>query len=339
MESRNMFDWLNALKNSKIKKSMPILSSPAVQLLDCSVKDLVSNSEIQAQGMKKIADITPSLASVSLMDLSVEAECFGSPISVSENEIPTVTDKIVCSLEEAQSLRIPEVGEKRTGIYVDAIKKAKELITDRPVFAGVIGSFSLAGRLVDVTEALVYCYTDPDLLHAVLEKCTEFLIRYITAYKNVGADGIVIAEPLAGLLSPDLAAEFSEPYIRKIVEAVQDESFLVIYHNCGNTALQIVDSILRTGAAAYHFGNAIDISEMLEHIPADTVVMGNIDPVSEFKNGTPESIRTATIQLLRKCDRHSNFVISSGCDIPPQAKWENIHAYYQAISDFYAEKK
>ena len=37
---------------------------------------------------------------------------------------------------------------RRTGIYLDAIAEAKKLITDRPVFAGVIGPFSLAGRRV-----------------------------------------------------------------------------------------------------------------------------------------------------------------------------------------------
>lgn len=48
-----------------------------------------------------------------------------------------------------------------------------------------------------------------------------------------------MAEPLAGLLSPDLAEEFSAEYVKKIVEAVQTEEFLVVYHNCGDSALNI----------------------------------------------------------------------------------------------------
>ncbi len=337
MNNINMREWLNALKTNGQKKSMPILSFPCVQLLGCTVKELISSSDMQAKGMKLVADAVPSLASVSLMDLSVEAECFGSEIIFSEDEVPTVTGAIVSDIDDANALRVPEVGEKRSGLYIDSIKKAKALITDRPVFAGVIGSFSLAGRLVDVTEALVYCYTDPDLLHIVLDKCTTFLINYITEYKKAGANGVVIAEPLAGLLSPDLAAEFSETYIKKIVDATQDDNFLVIYHNCGNTAIQIIDSILRTGSAAYHFGNAIDMKEMMEHIPADTVAMGNIDPAGQFKNGTVESIKAVTKELLSECGKYDNFVISSGCDIPPMASWDNIHAYFDAIDEFYKD--
>ena len=135
---------------------------------------------------------------------------------------------------------------------------AAKKITDRPVFAGVIGPFSLAGRLTDVTEAMIYCYEEPEMMHTVLEKASAFLIDYIKAYKEAGADGIVMAEPLAGLLSPDLAEEFSARYVKKINDAVKDEDFIVIYHNCGNTAILTIDSILSTGADAYHFGNAID---------------------------------------------------------------------------------
>ena len=47
-------------------------------------------SDKQAEGMKIIADSCPTAASVSLMDLSLEAEAFGSTIRVSDDEVPTV---------------------------------------------------------------------------------------------------------------------------------------------------------------------------------------------------------------------------------------------------------
>ena len=332
---RNMFQWLEEIRSSAVKQAMPVLSFPGVQLLNISVKELIGSSENQAKVMKLVADRVPSAASVSFMDLSVEAECFGSKISVSDDEVPTVVGHIVESEQEAEALQIPKVGAGRTGLYIEAIRKAVQMIEDRPVFAGVIGSFSLAGRLVDVTEALVYCYTEPDMLKTVLDKATDFLIEYIKAYKEVGANGVVIAEPLTGLLSPDLAAEFSEPYIKRIVDAVQDENFIVIYHNCGNSAIQIIQSILRTGAAAYHFGNAIDMAEMMKHIPADTVAMGNIDPAGQFRNGTAQSIAEATRNLLEQLNGYPNFLISSGCDIPPLAKWENIDAFFRTVEEFY----
>lgn len=286
--------------------------------------------------MKIVADSFPTLASVSLMDLSVEAECFGANIIVSDGEVPTVSGALVTTPEEAAALKVPPLSAGRAGLYVDAIKRAKELISGRPVLAGVIGPFSLAGRLVDVTEAMILCYEDPEMLKTVLDKATDFLVNYICAYREAGADGVVIAEPLAGMLSPDLCAEFSEPYIRRIVQSCGADDFLLVYHNCGNGAVRMLDSILNTGCDMYHFGDAVDMREVLKRMPQGVVALGNVSPANEFLGGTPKSVYEATQALLRDCAAYPNFVLSSGCDIPPLSPWENIEAFFRAAEEFKA---
>lgn len=332
---RDMRQWVTEVIAADKKKALPVLSFPSIQKLGISVKDLISDSDLQAKGMKIVAEETDAAAAVSLMDLSLEAECFGSTIRVSDDEVPTVIGSIIATEEDAEALKVPQIGAGRTKIYIDAIEKAVDMITDRPILAGVIGPFSLAGRLMDVTEAMVYCYDEPDMVHTVLEKVTDFIISYALAYKNVGANGVVVAEPLAGLLSPALAEEFSSQYMKKIVDAVQDDNFIVVYHNCGNCTIQMIDSILSIGAPMLHFGNAIAMDEMMSHIPENIVAMGNVDPASKFRNGTPESIRESTLDVMEKCCKYKNFVISSGCDVPPMSSWDNIHAFFHAVEEFY----
>jgi len=334
----NMKQWVEQMKQPGPKKAMPVLSFPCISLMGITVKELIADSALQAKGMKLVADRTPSAASVSMMDLSVEAEAFGAQVKFSDDEVPTVIGALVTDEDEADALEVPAVGAGRTGKYIEAIGEACKLITDRPVFAGVIGPFSLAGRLMDVSEAMVNCIVEPDMVHTTLEKASDFLINYIKAYKEqTGANGVVMAEPLAGMLSPALSEEFSEPYVRKIIEAVQDDEFIVIYHNCGDNVLLMIDSILRVGAAAYHFGNAISMKEMLTKVPADILVMGNVDPAGQFCNGTPESIREETLRIMGECCGYANFGISSGCDIPPISKWENIDAFFAAVDEFYSK--
>jgi uroporphyrinogen decarboxylase len=333
--NRNMRKWLEELPGSG--KAFPILSFPCVSLLGCTVRELISDSVSQARGMALVAERVDSAASVSLMDLSVEAECFGAEVRFSDDEVPTVVGRLIEDEDAAEALEIPEVGSARSGIYVDAIRKAAKLITDRPVFAGIIGPFSLAARLFDVSEIMVDCYDDPDMVHTVLEKATQFLVNYAKAYKDAGADGIVMAEPVAGLLSPKLEAEFSAPYVKKIVDAVQDDAFIVDYHNCGDNVPLMTQSILSIGAAAYHFGNAIVMKAILEKLPHDVPVMGNVDPAGVLKMGSVETVRESTIELLGKCARHKNFVLSSGCDIPPRTPWENLDAFFAAAREFYGK--
>lgn len=333
---RNMKQWVAETLAAPQKKPMPVLSFPAIQMMGVTVKELISSSDLQAKGMKLVADRVDAAASVSLMDLSLEAECFGSTIRFSDDEVPTVIGSVVSSEEDAEALKIPEIGAGRTAIYIEAIEKAAKMIEDRPVLAGVIGPFSLAGRLMDVSEAMIYCYDEPDMVHTVLDKVTQFIIKYCLEYKKVGANGVVVAEPLAGLLSPNLAEEFSAEYMKKIVDAVQDDEFIVVYHNCGNCTIQQINSILSIGSPILHFGNAIDMAEMMPLIPENVIASGNVDPASQFRNGTEESIKEATKALLEQCSKYPNFVISSGCDIPPMSKWENIDAFFAAVKEYYA---
>lgn len=332
----DMRQWITDNIQARVKKPLPILSFPAIQLLGITVRELISSSTRQAEGMRLVAERVDAAAAVSMMDLSVEAEAFGSTIRVSDDEVPTVYGRIVTSTEDAEALPVPDVHAGRTGRYVQAIHLAKQQISDRPVLAGMIGPFSLAGRLQDPSEAMMACYDRPEMVHLVLEKATQFLAAYALAYREAGADGVVMAEPLAGVLSPRLVDSFSSAYIRRIVRAVQSESFGVFYHNCGNNVPKLVDSIKTIGAYGYHFGNAIELKQVLERMPEDVLVMGNVDPATQFRNGTPESIRAATLSLLETCTVHRNYVVSSGCDIPPLSPWENIDAFFAATREFYA---
>ena len=334
----NMNQWVKDQIASPVKKAVPVLSFPSTQLLNITVKELIGSSEYQAKGMKAIADRVPSGAAVSMMDLSVEAETFGSTIHVSDDEVHTVVGGILQdaeTVEDVQAMKQPKVGDGRTGMYIEAVGEAAKLITDRPVFAGIIGPYSLAGRLMDMTTIMVNCYEEPEVVHAVLERVTDFLVDYAKAYKAAGAHGVVVAEPAAGLLSPDLMSEFSVPYMKRVVDAVQDESFIVIYHNCGPAVNKMIPEILEVGAKGYHFGNAISMAEILPQMPADVLVMGNVDPVSQFRNGTPESIEADTLRVLGECSQYPNFIISSGCDIPPVSPWANIDAFFAAVTKFY----
>ncbi|HJD47173.1 MAG TPA: uroporphyrinogen decarboxylase family protein [Candidatus Mediterraneibacter norfolkensis] len=333
----NMKEWVRDCIDAEVKKPMPILSFPGVQLTGHTVDEMVRSGHLQAECMKAIADRFDTMAAFSLMDLSVEAEAFGSPVHYSGDEVPTVTDALIHDEDEAEALQVPEVGAGRTGECVKGIAEAVELIQDRPVLAGIIGPFSLAGRLLDMTEIMILSYEDPELVETVLEKATKFLIKYAEAFKMAGANGIAIAEPAAGLLSPGLIQEFSTPYVKKIRESLEDEEFLVLYHNCGSV-IPLMDSLKEIGALAYSIGNAVDIENVLKAFPQNCIVTGNIDPAGTLRNGTPEKVYDETKAILERCAAYSNFVIGSGCDIPPMTPLENIQAMFDAVSDFYRSK-
>ena len=131
--------------------------------------------------------------------------------------------------------------------------------------------------------------------------------------------------------------EFSTPYAKKIVEAVQREDFALVYHNCGSTVVYGAEEIASVGAAAYHFGNAVDLAAMLEKMPKAVPVLGNVDPSGVLRHGTPDIVRAETLKVLEACGGYENFVLSTGCDVPPTTPWENIDAFFAAAKEFYEQ--
>lgn len=333
VDCMNVRDILWEAARSDSHRALPILSFPAAQKMGVTVEDLVKNSELQARAMELISRETNTLAAVSMMDLSVEAEAFGANVRFFSDEIPAITGQLVSNMEEVQALEVPDLNAARIPVCIEAVRLAKERIHDKPILAGMIGPYSLAGRLMDVTEIMYVCFDEPEIVHEVLEKVTSFLISYGSAMKAAGADGVMMAEPLAGILSPDMADEFSVPYVTRIIDALQDDSFAVIYHNCGKSAGDMLESLFSQGAAAYHFGNAVDMAKIMAEAPEDILCMGNIDPASQLAGGTPETVAAAVKELLDRCGNYKNFIPSSGCDIPAHASWENIEAFFNTVEE------
>jgi uroporphyrinogen decarboxylase len=326
----NMSEWFCALREKTVPWAMPVMTYPGLELINKGILDAVTNGDVHAACIEALSKKYPSAAATSIMDLSVEAEAFGSPIAFSDCDVPTITGRILHNADDISALHIPEIGVKRTAQSIRAIERASAIITDRPLFGGMIGPFSLAGRLYDMTEIMTAVVMEPDAIHSLLEKTSVFLTNYLRAIKKAGANGVFIAEPAAGLLSPDFCDEFSSRYIRRMTEETQDDFFMVILHNCGASAGHL-STMLSTTAAGLHFGNNVDMCEILDMAPANILISGNIDPVGVVKNGTPAEVENTIRDLLSRTTAHDNFLLSTGCDVPPGTPVANIDAFYSPI--------
>lgn len=326
-------DWIEETLNGNKRLVVPIMTHPGIELCGKTVKEAVTDGKVHADAIIKLNDTYPADASTVIMDLTVEAEAFGAPVVFPEDEVPSVTERLVSNREEIEKLIIPTLQTARIPQYLKANRLSAEAISDKPVLGGCIGPFSLAGRLFDLSEMMMALYMEPETITLLLEKCTTFLTAYCRAIKETGVNGVIMAEPAAGLISNDDCNKFSTHYVRQIVEELQDDHFIIILHNCGNGG-HATDAMVRSGARGLHFGNKIDMVKALEDSPRDILVMGNLDPVGLFKQSSAEEVYQTTKQLLDKTSDYKNFIISSGCDVPPYVPFNNIEAFYNAVKDY-----
>lgn len=308
------------------------MTSPGIDLIEAQLGDVFKSGSLQYDCIKALSNRFPSDVMVTFMDLSVEAEAFGCEMAFSDHEIPTVARPVVSSLTEIETLAIPTIGEKRTLQTLTCARRCAQNI-GKPVFGGMIGPYSLAGRLADMTEMMLFAASEPETAHQLLAKATGFLSDYLQALKETGIAGVVIAEPAAGLLSPEMCQEFSADYLKQLIARVKDDSFMVVLHNCGRTEKQ-VEAMLSAAPDALHVGNAVDILEIIPQVPSDIPVMGNLDPVGIFKDANAATVYATTTSLLARTANFPNFVLSTGCDVPSGVPLENIDAFFNACTDY-----
>ncbi len=328
-----MKQWVADIIHQKEVTAMPVMTHPGIELNGNTVREAVSNGKVHAEAVIKLTQAYQSVAACTIMDLTTEAEAFGSEIAFSDEAVPAVSNRLLPDVKSIEHLQVPSLSSGRIPQYLKANLLAARAIQDRPVFAGCIGPFSLVGRLYDMSEIMVLIYEHPDAAHTLLAKCTQFIEKYCEALKQTGVNGVLMAEPAAGLMSNEDCKTFSSAYVKYIVNKVQDDNFIVILHNCGNQG-HCTEAMVETGAAAYHFGNKCQMEEVIKEVPPTALAMGNLDPVSLFKDGTPEQMRKATLDLLEKMRQYPNFVLSSGCDTPPHTPIENVNEFFKALDDW-----
>jgi uroporphyrinogen decarboxylase len=324
--------FLRSVLTERRRKAVPIMTSPGIALLGAKAADVFQNGDLQFRCIRALSEFAPVDAQVTFMDLSIEAEAFGCEIVLSDHDNPTVAAPLAVKAAEIKALPVPPVGVKRTGEILNCARLCAVRL-ERPTFAGMIGPFSLAGRIAGMSEMMMMAASEPDTAHALLQKTSDFLGAYAKALKNTGVAGLLIAEPAAGLLSPEMCREFAVNYLMKIIQAVNDSNFMAILHNCGRTEKQ-VDTLLSTGADALHVGNAVDIGTILPQMPETVLLLGNLDPANVCKNMTASQVAERTLMLLKQTAPYKNHVFSTGCDLPGTVPLENIQAFLGALKAY-----
>jgi len=318
---------------TKERIALPIMTHPGIELCACTVRQAVTDGQVHADAICALNERFPAAAVTAIMDLTVEAEAFGAQIVFSDNEIPNVVGRLVSDYESVEALEVPGLDKGRVQEYLKANRITASRIKDKPIFGGCIGPYSLAGRLYDMSELMMAVFLEPQTVALLLEKCTEFITKYLRAMKETGINGVILAEPAAGLISNDDCKQYSSVYVKRIVDELQDDGFKIILHNCGNTG-HCTEAMVCSGAWGLHFGNRADMVKALQDCPAEIPVMGNIDPVGIMQQATPQKVYDETTALLVATAGWDNFVLSTGCDVPPAVPFENIEAFYKALKDF-----
>ena len=312
-------------KLRKNRDPAPCLFYPAAQ--NETIAELLTDCEKQARLLLRISESYPVGAVIRMTELWCEAAAFGMQCRLSDHDFPGLGDPVFADAEALKGVTIPSVDNPVTKPLIDAVRLAAPHM-DKPLIVGVTAPYTLGSVLNGSVDFMMNCISNPDIVHGFLQQLTSFLIEYITAYKTAGASAVILAEPSIAMISPSMTGEFSNTYIKKIINRVQDETFSVIYHNCGAVNAHL-DAILELDADAFHFGSEVDMDRVLRSVHDDRLVMGNIEP-RLFIGDNEDAVKSNTSALWEKYASFPNWRLSTGCDLSPNASGKSISAFFES---------
>lgn len=313
--------------SSKLNRPLviPLLGYPGTQLTHSTIKQNEFNWGLHFYTIYELAERFKPDGIFFMMDLSLEANALGLPVRFPLDESPSVEYPLVKDTTDLlQFLSLDPLKDGRVAAFIETMRLMSRALN---ILKGayVIGPLTLAGLLMGANELAIATITEPEMLSGVLEFCLCTILRYARALEDAGCDMIAILEPTAVILSPQSFWQFSGQFLKRLIEKL---NVFPILHICGNST-HLIQEMVKTGAKGLSLDSLVDFTSVIETIPRDVHLIGNIDPVSVMLQANPQGVRQATQKLLQDMTSFENFILSTGCDLAPETPLENIAAFME----------
>ena len=192
--------------------------------------------------------------------------------------------------------------------------------------------FSLACACMGINNMMLKVYDEPDFVAELMARCGEYVVAYGTALAAAGADMLSSGDSPAGLLGPELYRDVALPAEQEVYGKLRETTDAMLsLHICGQASGMVAD-MATSGAHVLEIDQQVELAHACREAGPDIALWGNLDPVGELEQGTPDSVRKTALSALetvRNADR-SRFVLSSGCTLTVDTPAENLHALINA---------
>jgi MtaA/CmuA family methyltransferase len=265
------------------------------------------------------------------------AEAMGCTMRFPEDSVPQVVDHVIKKPEDVDALEIPDpMKAGRLPLHMEILKRIKAEVKGKvPLFAYTPGPFTLAGQLYGINKLMAATIQNPQFVRALVDKTTISSTLYARANVKEGIDVVVTADPTASgsLISPTTFETFAAPHLKHIMMAVSKVGAIPSLHICGQTT-PLLNQMVKTGARLLELDHLVNLQGAKTQVGDRVIIMGNLDPTSLLLNGTPAQVEQAAKESIETVGCDGRYILSSGCEIPPNAPLENIRAMVTAAKKF-----
>ncbi len=302
---------------------------------------LCKNTELACEVTLQPLERFPLDAAILFSDILTIPDAMGLGLYFETGEGPKFR-KTVRTKEEAEALPVADTA--RDLAYVtDAVSMIRRELQGRVPLIGFSGSpWTLATYMVeggsskDFRHIKAMLYSQPEVLHTILDKLATSVVQYLNAQIEAGAQAVQIFDSWGGALSDQAYVDFSLQYMQKIVDGLIREFDgrkvpVILFTKGGGLWL---DRLADTGADALGLDWTMNIGVARKQVGNRVALQGNMDPTVLY--GSPEQIRKEVSRILQDYGTGSGHVFNLGHGIHQFVDPERARVFVEAVHEMSA---
>ncbi|MFZ0302151.1 MAG: uroporphyrinogen decarboxylase family protein [Terracidiphilus sp.] len=306
---------------------MPITMMFAADVLGVPYGQYVRDHKILAEAQVKTAEIFGLDYVSTISDPTREAGDLGTHIQWYEDRPPAIIEDDALLMDKSRLSNLNPPDPLTEGRMLDRIRGVETLHAgvgkELFVEGWVEGPCAEAADLRGISRLMTDFSDDPAFVHDLFDLTLETAIRFAVEQIRAGADIIGIGDAAASLVGPRIYNEFVWPREKRLVDSIHANGGRVRLHICGNTR-RILDGIGKLGCDMVDIDYPVAMEQARSQTGQQQTLAGNLDPVRDIRNGTPESITHALEALQPKSG--AQWIVAAGCEIVRDTPHENLRA-------------
>ena len=272
-------------------------------------------------------------AAIIFSDILVIPQAMGLTVLMEEGKGPSLPT-VVKTKADIDALITTGV-EERLGYVMKALTLTKKELNGRVPLIGFAGApWTLLCYMVEgkgsktFDKAKQFCFTQPKLAHALLQKITDMTIAYLKAQVKAGADLVQVFDSWSGMLSPADFKLFAQPYLVQIADAVIPDAPVILFPKGSWYALP---ELSKSSAAGLGIDWSVTPALARQMTNSNITLQGNFDPskllapIKQIKKEVTEMIDAFGTQ---------RYIANLGHGILPNIPVDHARAFVDAVKEY-----
>ena len=280
-------------------------------------------------------------AAILFSDILTIPDAMGLGLYFEEGEGPKFRKPVRTEADIEQLQVINTVSD--LSYVTDAVSMIRRELQGRVPLIGFSGSpWTLATYMIegqssrDFARAKTMLYTQPELMHQLLDKLALSVIDYLNAQIVAGAQVVQIFDTWGGALSHAAYQEFSLAYMQKIVSGLIKQADgrdvpVILFTKGGGLWLE---AMADTGCHALGLDWTMDIGAAKKRVGDQVALQGNMDPA--ILRADPATIEREVQGILASFGAGNGHIFNLGHGITPDIDPQHAKVFIEAVHKFSA---